>query len=156
MLMLSNLLGDAYQAKILEVLVENYNDEFSIPEIIEIAGTSRGSTYSYIKLLESNDFVKKIRKIGSTQLYKLDIDNQAIKPLILIDRILIKENLEKELKIKKSEKLSPIPNIMVIGKSYSSDGKVLPITYTSRVKFSEKTKLKELEELKWKISKIKK
>ena len=95
MFILSKLLGDTYYAKILEILIENYKDEFTIPDIIDIAGTSRGSTYSYIKSLVSENIVNKSRKIGSTQLYKLNLENRSIKALILLEHNLVQEKLEK-------------------------------------------------------------
>lgn len=106
MFILSKLLGNTYYAKILEILIENYKDEFTIPDIIEIAGTSRGSTYSYIKSLISENIVNETRKIGSTQLYKLNLENQSIKALILLEHNLVQEKLEKVMIKEKAEFIS--------------------------------------------------
>ena len=97
MFILSKVLGDNYQAKILETLIENYNDEFIIPEIIEIAGTSRGSTYLFIKSLVREKIINETRKIGGTQLYKLNLENPATKALILLEHNLVTSELEKEI-----------------------------------------------------------
>lgn len=97
MFILSKVLGNNYQAKILETLIENYNDEFIIPEIIEIAGTSRGSTYSFIKSLVREKIINKTRKISGTQLYKLNLENPATKALILLEHNLVTSELEKEI-----------------------------------------------------------
>jgi len=108
MFVLSKLFGNTYSTKILEILIENYKDEFTIPDIIEIAGTSRGSTYSYIKSLVSENIVNETRKIGSTQLYKLNLENQSIKALILLEHNLVQEKLEKVM-IKEKVEYIPYP-----------------------------------------------
>lgn len=104
MFILKKLLGDSYQAKILEVLIENFDEEFTIPEIIEIAETSRGSTYSYIDALVKEGIVFETRKIGRTQLYQLNMENPATKPLILLEHDLVLSELEKEI----PEKAGPV------------------------------------------------
>lgn len=97
MFILSKVMGDNYQAKILEVLIENMNDEFTIPEIIEVTRTSRGSAYSYIRSLAKENILIETRKVGKTQLYKLNLKNSVTKALILLEHDLVLSGLEKQL-----------------------------------------------------------
>jgi len=95
MYVLTPLFGNYYQSKIIEVFLENNDEELSIPEIIEIAETSRGSTYKYLDYLVKEKIIKKIRKIGKTQLYRLNLRHPTTKILLLLEHERFTENIER-------------------------------------------------------------
>ena len=131
MFILSKLLGNNYQSRILEILIENYKDEFTIPEIIEIASTSRGSTYQYIRTLVKDNIINETRKIGNTQLYKLNKENSNVKYLILIEHNLLKKEIEKVVKIKEEFSIDRVEySNEVIGMLIDINGKKSDVVYT--------------------------
>lgn len=95
MFVLTKLFGGYYQAKIIETFLENYDEELIIPEIVEMADTSRGSSYKYLEYLVSENIVKKTRKIGKTQLYQLNLDHPITKALVELEHYIFKSGIEK-------------------------------------------------------------
>ena len=93
MYVLTALFGDYYQSKIIEVFIENYDEDLSRPEIVEMANTSWGSTYKYIDYLISEKIIRKSRKIGKTQLYKLNLDHSTTKILFQLEHERFTENI---------------------------------------------------------------
>lgn len=105
MFVLTKLFGDYYQAKIIECFLENYDEELSTPEIIEMAETSRGSSYKYLEYLVSEGIIKKTRKIGKTQLHQLNSKHPLTKVLIELEHLIFKSGIEKF--VKKVPELEP-------------------------------------------------
>lgn len=95
MFVLTKLFGSYYQAKIIESFLENYDEELTIPEIIEMAETSRGSSYKYLEYLVSEKIVRKTRKIGKTQLYQLNLDHPITQILVELEHYIFKSGIEK-------------------------------------------------------------
>jgi hypothetical protein len=112
MFVLTKIFGDYYQAKIIEIFLENYDKELTIPEIIEMAETSRGSSYKYFEHLVSEKIVKKTRKIGKTQLYQLNLEHPITKILVELEHYIFKSGIEKLIgevpKLEKEYHIEPI------------------------------------------------
>lgn len=102
---LSEIFGEYYQAKIMEILLENYSEEFTIKDILQMAETSRGSTYKYIKELAKKEILIETRKIGKNQLYKINKENLIVKALVIFEHVIVTSNIEEEIK-KKEEGLT--------------------------------------------------
>lgn len=102
--LLSEIFEGYYQAKIIEILLENYNEEFTTKDILEMAGTARGSTYKYIEFLISREILIKTRKIGKVQLYKLNTDSNITQAFLLFEHSLVTSELDKKIKITEEKK----------------------------------------------------
>lgn len=105
MSVMSELFGEYYQAKIIEIILENYEEEMTIKDIMKMAETSQGSTYGYIKFLVDKKILIESRKIGKTQLYRLNVENNITKALLLFEHNLVTSELDKKIEQTKEEKI---------------------------------------------------
>lgn len=101
---MSELFGEYYQAKIIEIILENYEEEMTIKDIMKMADTSQGSTYQYIKYLVKRGILVESRKIGKTMLYRLNLENNITKALLLFEHSLVTSELDKRIVIDEEEK----------------------------------------------------
>lgn len=101
--LLSRIFHEYYQAKIIEILLENHNEEFSISEVMRMADTAQGSTYNYMKFLNKEGLIEETRKIGNVQLYRLNKKNDYIKAFILFEHYLVTSKLDEKIKEKEKE-----------------------------------------------------
>ena len=153
MYVLTPLFGNYYQSKIIEVFLENYEEELSSPEIIEIAESSRGSTYKYLKYLVKEKIIKKTKKIGKTQLYMLNLNHPTTKILLILEHERFTESIEQLIgklpKIK--EKYNEEPIITIIEKDGDikrqfEDGSVEMVQRGSSIKWNiSENKKKKVE-----------
>lgn len=85
--------GDTPQLRVMDFLIENHFFDFPMTEI------ARGSNVSYNSIiLFFNDWIKKgilvkTRKVGKSDYYKLNLENNFIKNLIKLDWMLVESNL---------------------------------------------------------------
>lgn len=105
MKLLSEIFEEYYQAKIIEVILENYNEEFTTKDIMKMAETSQGSTYKYIQLLVSKGILIGTRKIGKIQLYRLNLENNFTQAFLLFEHSLVISELDKKIKEKEEKKI---------------------------------------------------
>jgi len=88
-------LGDNPKMRILDFLMDNFSQDFSLPQIAE------GSNVAYTTLIEilpkllEQRIVMGTRKIGKSHLYKIDLDNPIAKALFVIDMKLSEAAIEK-------------------------------------------------------------
>ena len=93
--------GDTPQLRVIDFLIDNHFFDYPLTEI------ARGSNVSYNSLkLFFNNFVKsgivlKTRRIGKSDYYKLDVNNEFVKNLIKLDWILVKR-MNSNLKIREA------------------------------------------------------
>ena len=93
--------GDTPQLRVIDFLIDNHFFDYHLTEI------ARGSNVSYNSLkLFFNNFVKsgiiiKTRRIGKSDYYKLDVNNEFVKNLIKLDWILVKR-MNSNLEIKEA------------------------------------------------------
>ncbi len=95
MYVLSELFGGCPQVKVVETFTEHYDDVLSVPEIERMTDVSKATVYSHTKNLLEEGVVKKAGKVGKTQLYQLNIENVKAKIILMLERYIVSERLEK-------------------------------------------------------------
>ncbi len=98
MYVLSELFGDCPQVKIVETFAENHDDTLSCPDIARMIGVTKVTVYAYINKLLKEDIIRKVRKVGKTQLYQLNNDNPKAKIILMLERFIVSERLGKMIK----------------------------------------------------------
>lgn len=76
--------------KVLDFLITFQLYDYPLTEIAKNAGVSYSTLQTFWHKLEKNKIVVKTRRVGKSDLYKLNTDNPAIKQLIKLDWNLIK------------------------------------------------------------------
>lgn len=98
MYVLSELFGGCPQVKIVETFTEHYEDALSVPEIERMTDVSKATVYSHTKKLLEEGVVKKVGKVGKTQLYQLNVENTKAKIILMLERYIVSERLENLIK----------------------------------------------------------
>ena len=106
MYVLSELFGDCPQVKIVETFAENYEDTLSGPDIARMTGITKATVYAHINKLLKEDIIKKVRKVGKTQLYQLNHDNTKAKIVLMLERFIVSERLGKLVETEKTGAVS--------------------------------------------------
>ena len=95
MYVLSELFGDCPQVKIVETFAENHDDSLSGPDITRMTGVTKATVYAHINKLLKEDIIRKVRKVGKTQLYQLNNNNPKAKIILMLERFIVSERLGK-------------------------------------------------------------
>ncbi len=96
MYVLSKLFGDdCPQVKVVETFTEHYEDALSVPEIMKMTDVPKATIYNHTKKLLEEGVVKKAGKVGKTQFYQLNIENTKAKIILMLERYIVSERLEK-------------------------------------------------------------
>ena len=80
--------------KVLDFLITYQLFDYSLTEIAKNSEVSYSTLQTFWDKLEKNKIVLKTRRIGKSDLYKLNTNNPAIKQLIKLDWNLIKGSEE--------------------------------------------------------------
>lgn len=88
--------GDYPQVRVIGFLIENDVFDYSKTEIAELSDVSFNTLKTFWSKLENSGFVKKTRRIGKSQLYQLNKDNEFARMLIEMDKRIILESIELE------------------------------------------------------------
>ena len=88
--------GNSPIMKVLDFLITFADFDYPLTEISKNSGVSYSTMQTFWTRLEKNSIVVKTRRIGKSDLYKLNISNPAVKELIKLDWKLTK-NSEKEI-----------------------------------------------------------
>lgn len=83
--------------KVIDFLITFQLFDYPLTEIAKNSGVSYSTLQTFWDKLESNNVVVKTRRVGKSDLYKLNTENPAIKQLIKLDWNLIKGSEEKIL-----------------------------------------------------------
>lgn len=82
--------------KVLDFLISFQLFDYPLTEIAKNSEVSYSTLQTFWDKLERNKIVVKTRRVGKSDLYKLNIDNPAVQQLIRLDWNLIK-GVEKEI-----------------------------------------------------------
>ena len=83
--------------KVIDFLITFQLFDYSLTEIAKNSGVGYSTLQTFWNKLENNNGVVKTRRVGKSDLYKLNTENPAIKQLIKLDWNLIKGSEEKVL-----------------------------------------------------------
>jgi len=83
--------------KVLDFLITFQLFDYPLTEIAKNSSVSYSTLQTFWDKLEKNKIVIKTRRVGKSNLYKLNTTNPAIKQLIKLDRNLIKGSEEEIL-----------------------------------------------------------
>ena len=76
--------------KVLDFLITFADFDYPLTEIAKNSGVSYSTLQTFWDKLEKNNIVVKTRRIGKSDLFKLNINNPAVKQLIKLDWNLFK------------------------------------------------------------------
>ena len=90
------IFGNSPIIKVLDFLITFADFDYPLTEIAKNSGVSYSSLQIFWRKLEENNIVIKTRRVGKSDLYKLNTQNPAVQQLIKLDWNLIK-GAEKEI-----------------------------------------------------------
>ena len=90
--------GDTPQLRVLDFLIENHFFDYPMTKIAKESNVSYNSIKIFFEQFIKSGIVCKTRKIGKSDYFKLNLDNQFVKNLIKLDWSLTKRNILPELK----------------------------------------------------------
>ena len=90
--------GDTPQLRVLDFLIDNHFFDFPMTEIAKGSNVSYNSLKVFFPYFIQSGIVCKTRKIGKSDYFKLNLDNQFVKNLIKLDWSLTKRNILPEIK----------------------------------------------------------
>lgn len=82
--------GDTPQLRVLDFLIDNYFFDYPVTEIARESNVSYNSIVLFFPNLIKSGIVVKTRKIGKSDYYKLNTQNDFVKNLMKLDWMLIK------------------------------------------------------------------
>ena len=82
--------------RVIDFLISFQLFDYSLTEIAKNSGVSYSTLQTFWNKLERNNIVIKTRRVGKSDLYKLNTKNPAVKQLIKLDWNLVKGS-EKEV-----------------------------------------------------------
>jgi len=95
MYILSELFGSCPEVKIVETFAEYHDDTLSGADIIEMTDVAKGTVYSHINKLLREGIIIKVDEIGKTKLYQLNYENPKAKIILILERFIVSERLDK-------------------------------------------------------------
>ena len=97
--------GDTPQLRVLDFLIDNHFFDYPVTEIAREANVSYNSIKIFFPMFIKSGIVIKTRKVGKSDYFKLNMNNQFIIKLIQIDWSLVNNTLspfmKKKLKLNK-------------------------------------------------------
>lgn len=117
MYVLSELFGDCPQVNIVETFAENHEDTLSGPDIARMTGVTKATVYAHLNRLLKEGIIIKARKVGKTQLYQLNNDNQKAKIILMLERFIVSERLGKMIKKERTGVISEFVKVSRSAKS---------------------------------------
>jgi len=82
--------------RVLDFLITYQAFDYPLTEIAKNSGVSYSTLQTFWSKLERNKIVVKTRRVGKSDLYKLNVNNPAVKQLIKLDWNLFK-GIEEEI-----------------------------------------------------------
>tara|TARA_Y100000310_G_C20439216_1_gene695237 strand:+ start:82 stop:426 length:345 start_codon:yes stop_codon:yes gene_type:complete len=94
----AEVFGKSPLIKVLDFLITYQLFDYPLTEIAKKSGVSYSTMQTFWDRLEKNNIVIKTRRVGKSDLFKLNTKNPAVKQLIKLDWNLIK-GAEKEITV---------------------------------------------------------
>jgi len=88
--------GDTPQLRVLDFLIDNYNFDFPMTEIARESNVSYNSLKVFFPYLINSRIIIKTRRIGKSDYYKLNLENQFVKNLMKLDWSLVEESISRD------------------------------------------------------------
>jgi len=85
--------GDTPQLRVIDFMIENHFFDFPLTEIARESNVSYNSLKRFFDEFLESKIVVKTRKIGKSDYYKLNLENEFVKDLIKLDWKLTKQNV---------------------------------------------------------------
>ncbi|MEK6862499.1 MAG: hypothetical protein AABY07_11160 [Nanoarchaeota archaeon] len=86
-------LGDTPQLRVLDFLIDNHFFDFPMTEIARGSNVSYNSLKAFFSALIKFNVLCKTRRIGKSDYYKIDLNNDFVKSLIRLDWVLSKNKI---------------------------------------------------------------
>ena len=102
--MLLGIVGDRIENRIIDFLIEGIGIDYSKKDIANNCDISRSTLYKILPALVKSKMVKATRKIGRSQLYSLNTENEKVKALLKLEEFLLTRSFE-DIEIKPKIKL---------------------------------------------------
>lgn len=93
--MITQYLGNSSRIKVLQFLIQNKKDSFSVREILLGAAVKHRNLVEILKDLLDKDMIYIERKIGRSKLYQINKDHPHIHALIDMEELNIKKRKTK-------------------------------------------------------------
>lgn len=87
--MFLKVFGNYPQVKVLDFLIENDIFDYSKTQIAELSDVSFNTLETFWGRLLETGIVKASRRVGNSQMYRLNKENQVVKKLLEIDKKLM-------------------------------------------------------------------
>jgi len=86
--------GDTPQLRVLDFLIDNYNFDFPMTEIAREGNVSYNSLKVFFPYLIKSRIIVKTRRIGKSDYYKLNLENQFVRNIMKLDWSLVEESVK--------------------------------------------------------------
>lgn len=93
MFVLTKIFGDHPQVKILEVFIDHFDEELSVPDIIWLTDIPDTTICSCIDKLLDEKILSRGGKEGKTQLYHLNNEKQEVKIVLSLVNYIVSDKL---------------------------------------------------------------
>lgn len=77
-----NIFGDTLRNKVLEFFLEGHELDYAVSTVAEELDLNRATAYNIIEDLLKEEIIEESRRIGNTQLYKLNKEKPKVKALM--------------------------------------------------------------------------
>ena len=99
-----DLFGRSPQTRIMDLFLDNSLFEFSRPEIIQALGMAKVTLYNVFPPIVTSGMVINTRKVGNTELFKLNTESEDVRSLYSIIRNFSTRIAELEQDVDETEK----------------------------------------------------
>lgn len=94
-----DLFGDTPQLRVFDFLIGNHFFDFPMTEIARGANVSYNSLKNFFPQLIATGILVPTRRVGKSDYYKFNMENNFVQNLIKLDWMLVKKDLFKENKL---------------------------------------------------------
>lgn len=91
--------GDTPQLRVLDFFIDNHFFDYPVTEIARESNVSYNSLVLFFPEFIKSEIIRKTRRIGKSDYYKLNLENHFVRDLIKLDWLLAKKNALKEKEI---------------------------------------------------------